>query len=1125
MCFFSLSVSRLLPAVYDLVAMQLKVILFKEIMLKERQSMCLFLAIRSAAVQMFVLCIFLMLMLFLQSPLSASIAGDPAQHGLRVVMDNSYPPYSFVNSNGQVVGILVDQWRLWQDKTGVRVEIVAVDRQAALKGIQAGEYDVLDTVFTTKEQKTWYDLGQVHARIDVVACFTPEIRTITTVESLQGFAVALKQDDAAVNLLRDHDVNNLVLFDGYGKIVQAAKDHKINVFVGDGPPLLYYLHKYGLQNDFKVSAPLTAGAFHRAVRKGNTGVLSTVETGFALLTSEELVHIDRKWSEPSLFDRFSLSSFLIGFGSLGLVLALFFLRNRSLLPIVRQQRPEPEKSGETLTESEVRYRELAEQALQREQGRLNFVLDGLRLGFWEWNVQTDETVFSPLWAELIGYELEELLPMDHPSWERIVHPDDADRVREALSAYVEGRAPAYDCEYRMRHKDGHWVWILDRARIFTRDGSGKPMWLFGVHADITPARRAGETMLADSGLLAQFIRNSPIYAYINEVSPTESRCLKASDNFQDLLGIPLADIPGKTMTELFEPPLADQITAENWQVISLRKTMQSTDVWKERTYSTIKFPIVQGERRLLGGYTIDITDIIQTEAALRESEATFRNIVQASPIGIHLYRLNADEGFVLFGANPAADRIIGINSSQYFGMTMEEIFPILRGTDCPDHYRKVARSGETWQGEYVLKADGRIDRAFEVHVFQITQGKAAVLFNEISARKQAEAERERLQEQLIQAQKMESVGRLAGGVAHDFNNMLSAILGHCELAMGKLSAQHPLFSNLQHIRTAAERSADLTRQLLAFARRQPIAPKVLDINTTVAGMLQMLERLIGEDIHLVWQPGNVGQVRIDPSQLDQILINLCVNARDAIRDTGTVTIETKTVTIDQQQDGNHCEAVPGAYIMLSVSDDGYGMDAAALSHLFEPFYTTKEIGKGTGLGLAMVYGIVQQNKGLITVESEPGQGTALQIYLPCHEACAGQPVEDAVNQVAVTTGNETVLVVEDEPMILEVTTTMLESLGYTVLPMPGPVEAIRCVHEYSGTIHLMLTDVIMPKMNGRLLAERLQTLIPGLRCVFMSGYTADVIAYHGVLDEGMHFIQKPFTVQVLAGKIREVLAH
>jgi len=392
----------------------------------------------------------------------------------------------------------------------------------------------------------------------------------------------------------------------------------------------------------------------------------------------------------------------------------------------------------------------------------------------------------------------------------------------------------------------------------------------------------------------------------------------------------------------------------------------------------------------------------------------------------------------------------------------------------------------------------------------------------LEAHKRSEAERETLQAQLNQIQKMESVGRLAGGVAHDFNNMLGVILGHTEMALLKADPAQPLCSDLQEISKAAERSATLVRQLLAFARKETIAPKVLDLNKTVEGMLTMLGRLIGEDIHLAWLPGSrVWPTKMDPSQIDQILTNLCVNARDAIGGVGKVTIETANAVFDENYSAKHAGFVPGEFVLLAVSDDGCGMDRETRDKIFEPFFTTKEIGKGTGLGLATVFGIVKQNNGFINVYSEPGQGTTFKIYLPRHSA----------NDISTNTadpepsrrGHETILLVEDEAEILELGRLMLESFGYSVVTASTPAEAINLADEHAGGINLLVTDVVMPGMNGRELAENLLSRYPDMSCLFMSGYTADVIAHRGVLDEGVQFIQKPFSMQKLAGKVREAL--
>ena len=394
--------------------------------------------------------------------------------------------------------------------------------------------------------------------------------------------------------------------------------------------------------------------------------------------------------------------------------------------------------------------------------------------------------------------------------------------------------------------------------------------------------------------------------------------------------------------------------------------------------------------------------------------------------------------------------------------------------------------------------------------------------NDITDRVRAEEQREKVEAQLRQAQKVESLGRLAGGVAHDLNNMLSVIFGHTDLAIGQVDPGHRLREDLEEIRKAAQRSADLTRQLLAFARRQTIAPKVLDLNETLTGMLKMLRRLVGEDIVVDWLPDpKLWPVEADRSQIDQILVNLCVNARDAIAGVGTLTLRTRNVTIDASAAGAREELVPGDYATLAVTDDGCGLDEETVAQIFEPFFTTKPLGQGTGLGLATVYGVVKQNGGFIDVDTAPGRGTTFTIHLPRHQGRAPSP--GASIPAPVTRGNETILLVEDEPAILKVTTMVLEGLGYTVLTANSAREAIRLASAHVGRIHLLLTDVVMPEMNGKDLARHLASLHPEVKLLFMSGYTSDVIARRGVLEEGVNFLQKPFSQETLGAKLREIL--
>lgn len=517
-------------------------------------------------------------------------------------------------------------------------------------------------------------------------------------------------------------------------------------------------------------------------------------------------------------------------------------------------------------------------------------------------------------------------------------------------------------------------------------------------------------------------------------------------------------------------------------------------------------------------------ELRRAQAELEASRARYFDLYELAPVG---YCTLSEKGLIL-EANLTAATLLNVARG---ALIKQPIFRFILAEDQDIYYRHRKHLFETGEPQVcelrMVRADSppfwvRLDAS----AAQDENGAPVcrVALSDISERKRAEEEREKLHAQLNQAQKMESVGRLAGGVAHDFNNMLSVIIGSTELAMGTVTSDDPLHDALQEIFNAARHSAELTGQLLAFARKQIISPKVLGLNETIEGMLKMLRRLIGEDIDLAWLPeGRLWPVKMDPAQLDQILVNLCVNARDAIAGVGKITIETDNVTFDEAYCADHAGFIPGEFVLLAVSDDGCGMDRQTLDNLFEPFFTTKDLDKGTGLGLATIYGIVLQNNGFINVYSEPEKGSTFKIYLPRYETTA-EPIRKKEEPMAPDAqGSETILVVEDEPAILRMSMMMLERLGYTVLTATTPGEAIRLAEAYPGKIHLLLTDVIMPEMNGRDLAKKLLTLYPHLKRLFMSGYWANVIADGGMLDAGVHFIQKPFSMNEFASKVRQAL--
>jgi len=591
------------------------------------------------------------------------------------------------------------------------------------------------------------------------------------------------------------------------------------------------------------------------------------------------------------------------------------------------------------------------------------------------------------------------------------------------------------------------------------------------------------------------------------------------------------------LTELLEFSKLELMGKKLWEIGPFRDVLSSKEGFKElqsngfiryddlplktRSGKSIAVEFVSnvylaGDQKVIQCNIRDITERKRGEESLRESEERFRATFENAGIGIALVDMQGRP----FKANPILRQMLGYSEVELSRMIFTEF------THPDDRELDWGLYGELTEGKRdryeiekrFLRKNG--DAVWGMLTVSLIKGPsggpvcAVVMIQDITARKL-------LEDQFRQAQKMEAVGRLAAGVAHDFNNLLTIIIGYSEVILDRFAADDPMRAHTAEIKNAAERAAGLTRQLLAFSRQQVLAPQILDLNALIVNLTKLLNRLIGEDVDLVFNQGHCpATIKADPGHIEQILMNLAVNSRDAMPRGGKLTIEISPVQVDEAFSSTHISVPAGPYVMLAVSDTGCGMDKDVQAHMFEPFFTTKEQGKGTGLGLATVYGIVKQSGGHIWVYSEPGAGTTFKIYLPAVTGSAQTAQESAVP----AGGSETVLLVEDDAGLRELARMVLADRGgYKVLESTAGKEALVFAEQYKGLIHLMLTDVVMPGMSGRELSEELATPRPEMKILYMSGYTDDTVVRHGVLEEGMGFLQKPFTSDSLLRKVREVL--
>src|SRR5246500_2514147 len=800
---------------------------------------------------------------------------------------------------------------------------------------------------------------------------------------------------------------------------------------------------------------------------------------------------------------------------------------------------------------DITERRRAEQAQREAEERFRSLFENATEGIFQTTTDGRYLSVNPALARMCGFASSSEMISTVQDLGRELYADP--NVRNVFKQLIEKYGSVKDFEYEVRRKDGAKIWISENAHV-VRNPDGEILSYEGTIEDITARKRAElerqvtfeiihavnvtdnlddllglihlalkKVLYAENCFIALYesatgMFHFPFFVDQFDEAPPPQRVGKSCTAHVYRTGQPML-IPQRTFDLLAAEGKVELVgtPSPSWLGVPLRTPAATIGVLVVQHYEA-ENAYTERDQEFLGSVGGQIALAIErkrSEERVRESEARLRVLVEQLPAV--LWTVDRDlrftsalgAGFVRLKIKP--DTLVGTSLLDYFETTDQTFLPFAA------HRRAVAGEPMTFHVEWKSGS-----YACHVEPLRDSDGQvsgAICMSLDITDRKQ-------LEEQLRQAQKMEAVGRLAGGIAHDFNNLLMVIQGYSDLLVERLPTGDPLRRNAEQIQMASQRASSLTRQLLAFSRKQMLAPKILNVQTVVADMEKILRRLIGEDIQLETSSApDLGLVKADRSQIEQVILNLAVNARDAMPQGGRLTIETANVELDSSYSHPPAVLSPGKYVMLAVTDNGCGMDAETQAHVFEPFFTTKEKGKGTGLGLATVYGVVKQSGGYVWVYSEPGRGTSFKIYLPRIEETAVPAGRDGKSETQIPErGSETILLVEDEKGVRELAREYLASSGYTVIEAEDGHTALELAAMHVGQIHLLLTDVVMPGISGRELAERVSQIRPGIKIIYMSGYTDQAVVHHGILQNDAVLLQKPFTLMTLAGKLREMLA-
>ena len=1028
-------------------------------------------------------------------------AGDAGKtiRAITVVSDDNYPPYIFRSQNSDIQGILIDEWKLWEKKTGIKVNFIAMDWNKALELMSNGKCDVIDTIFYTKERAKQYDFTKPYAKIEVPVFFHKNLAGIVDIDSLSGYIIGVKAGDACIDVLKSRGINSLREFDSYEEIVQAALDRQIKVFSIDKPPALYYLYKMNYENEFRYSFNLYTGEFHRAVKKGRKDILKMVEDGFALISKKERNAIEKKWMGESILRPIHLRYILFAFLIVGFFFFLLICFNFALRNKIR------------LKTSELRF--LVHQ-LRLSEERFKSVFDQAAVGVAICDSKNGKYIdVNQRYCDILGYSKQEISQM---SFHDITYPDDLHDDLKNLKRLLAGTIDSYTQEKRYFSKDGSIVWVKITISLMGEKSDDSNLHI-AVVEDITEHKKADEFLRESEAKYRELAGSLPQIVFETDMV---GNLTFVNQNAYDFFGYTEEDFHnGLNAIQMIVPEERDKAIA------NLQRLLNG-EIYggKESEYTALRkdgstFPIIiHSNRSMRDNKPVGLRGLIIDLSKSKTLETDLKRRAMAMDQSKETIVITDTQALITY-VNPAFEQTSGYCREEALGKNPSILQSGKHDKRFYNELWQTISNGRTWNGILINKRKDGAQYTEEATISPVFSDSGDII--SYVAVKRDITEKLKLEAQLQQAHKMEAIGNLAGGIAHDFNNILSPILGYTEMLLLDAPFDSHIRQSLNQILTAANTAKNLVNQILTFSRQDEHEKKPIKVNSVITEALKLVRSSLPTTIDISDEIStDCGLILADLTQIHQIIMNLCTNAYHAMETSGgTLAVSLKNVTIPPTN-AEQLSIDPGAYVCLTVSDTGIGMNQGIIDRIFDPYFTTKEAGKGTGLGLSVVHGIVNNHSGYIKVYSEPGKGTEFNVYLPKIKEF-GEATQ--IRSQTIQKGDERILLVDDKKDVADIEQQMLERLGYHVTVRLSSTDALAAFQTNPDSFDLVITDMTMPNMTGDKLACELIKIRPTVPVILCTGFS-EMMSKEKAESLGIKgFLMKPVTMPDFSTTIRKVL--